>query len=929
MRGPLLCAVVGFCLVVLASGHSLAAEQTPFYLTLDPPPAPELSTAQSLAAFQLAPGFAIELVVAEPLVEDPVAMTWDEAGRLYVVEMRGYMPDAYGNGEREPIGVVARLTDSTGDGRLDKREVLLDKLVLPRALAIVNEGLLIGEPPQLWLCPTSTGRSQDIDCRAKRNLGSYGDQPGSAEHAENGLLLGLDNWLYSAKSNRRLRLSDGELIEEPTLFRGQWGISQDDLGRLYYNTNSNLLTSDAFDAQQVVAGGNQSAPGLGQVLGRNDVLHAARINPGVNRAYVPGVLREDGRLNRPTSASGNAVYRGDQFGPAHKGQVFIAEPAANAIAQLALSRDGLKVSSEHLLYASDAWGKVEFLASTDERFRPVDVKVGPDGALYVVDMYRGIIQDHVFLSDQLRAQALERKLDRSNGKGRIWRIAKNTSTPVLPSLPKLNVDYGESDSESLVAMLGHANGWHRDTAQRLLLARSDRRLKRQLVRAVKSGETWQAVHAIWTLAGRDELNRSAVLAASSRDLQPVQLAAARAGHLKLKRTDLIALLGKVTDSSIRQQLLFGLASHNEHPEVLSYLTQTLITNGQDAYIPAAIKAAALGQELSLLRALSEPGQWSQQREHQTKFVELLVAQGFRNRPDSASELLDFVQSEPSTWLQIAVLDGIYRVSRADGFRRATLKQPHPIFAIDEDTLWPAVGRARRAITWPEDTLAVNAKPLSPMQQQAMRKGQQYFVARCATCHGADGLGIVGLAPPLADSLWVTGSSERLARIILHGLQGPIEVAGSTWNGVMPGHAAVAEFDDEVASGLMTYLHRAWGHTERAIEPLFVAQIRQQTADRRSLWTASELLELDTNTHYRRYEGRYGRPGFALEFFYNGQGLEVKSGIFNGPMVEQKEDHFLFEPRALGIEFVLSDDGKVVGARMQTSDGEVQMPRMES
>jgi hypothetical protein len=136
-------------LLAIAPGSLLASE--PFYKTLDTPPAPELTPEEALAGFSLASNFEIELVAAEPLVEDPVAITWDEDGLMYVVEMRGYMPDAYGNGKDEPVGVVAQLEDLDGDGSYDERVVLLDGLVLPRALAVVNQGLLVGEPPNLWL----------------------------------------------------------------------------------------------------------------------------------------------------------------------------------------------------------------------------------------------------------------------------------------------------------------------------------------------------------------------------------------------------------------------------------------------------------------------------------------------------------------------------------------------------------------------------------------------------------------------------------------------------------------------------------------------------------------------------------------------------------------------------------------------------------
>ena len=225
--------IIALLLGLLACGQAQPAEQSVSpHKAFDTPPAPVLTPAEALDSFSIAPGFAIEPVAAEPLVEDPVAIAWDEAGNLYVAEMRGFMPDAYGTGQTAAVGAVVRLADLDGDGVYDRREVLADKLVLPRAVAIVNEGLLFAEPPNLWLCPNTDGRAATIRCDDRVSLGAYGDQPGSVEHAENGLLMGLDNWLYSAKSARRLRIDQGRLVSEPTLFRGQWGISKDNAGRL-------------------------------------------------------------------------------------------------------------------------------------------------------------------------------------------------------------------------------------------------------------------------------------------------------------------------------------------------------------------------------------------------------------------------------------------------------------------------------------------------------------------------------------------------------------------------------------------------------------------------------------------------------------------------------------------------------------------------
>jgi len=126
--------------------------------------------------------------------------------------------------------------------------------------------------------------------------------------------------------------------------------------------------------------------------------------------------------------------------------------------------------------------------------------------------------------------------------------------------------------------------------------------------------------------------------------------------------------------------------------------------------------------------------------------------------------------------------------------------------------------------------------------------------------------------------------------------------------------------------LLTYLHRAWGHSGRAIEPAFIQQIRQETTDRVSLWTAAELADLDINTHYRRYAGTYGGGPFTLKFSYDGRNLMVQSVFFNGLMREDKEDHFSFEPRDFKVEFVWGDDGKVNAVRVAMQGG-IELPRI--
>ena len=911
------------CSVTTALGQEGNSDELPLYLGLDTPPAPELSPEEALQAFATAPGFSVELAAAEPLVEDPVAIAWDEFGNLYIAQMRGFMPDLYGTNQTNPVGMVVRLLDEDADGVYDLREVLLDKLVLPRAVAIVNEGLLIAEPPNLWLCPNSDGSARSIDCEQKILLGEYGNQPGSVEHAENGLVAGLDNWLYSAKSGRRLRLRDRVLESEPTLFRGQWGISKDNAGRLYYNSNSILLLADAYDAQQVVKAGMKQAPGLSERISAGVQLHAIRVNTGVNRAYVPGVLREDGRLAGPTSASGMAVYRGDQFGSEFGEDVFVAEPAANVVAQLRLHRQGLEIGTEHLVYADQKWRQREFLASTDERFRPVDVKVGPDGALYVVDLYRGVIQDHVFITEELRAQARARGLDRPLGKGRIWRVWANERprNPVKPTL---------TSTEEQFERLGHRNGWQRDTAQRLLIGAQSDGLDQVLIGKTRGANGLAAVHALWVLKGRGVLARETVLEALRHADSRVRLAALEAGAPMLSAEELLGLAKTTMEAAFAQHLTLSMAAHNSRSDVVDYLVSRLIQDPQDALTRTSVQVATLGHEMEFMRRLLDQGHWNADLEEATRFFESLAGQGFRSASASGGVWLDLIseQSDVQGWVKRSLLLGLFKVTWDEDFERTLLAEPHPIFASEDETLWPAISLARRAFTWPGDELSARAKPLTLSQAANRELGAAYYASRCATCHGESGSGIPSLGPPLTGSPRVAGPAEVLARIVLHGMQGPLQASGVDWNAIMPGHDVMPDLSDEVAAGLVTFLRRSWGHAQRAVDAPFIAQVRAETSSRLQPWTLAELEEIPTNLHYSMYEGRFGAGGLVLEFDHQGRSLEIRSGVFNGTLQEQSEDHFLFAARQLNLEFVLDDHGEVTGVRMQTPEGGLQLQRLQ-
>jgi len=204
------------------------------------PPAPALEPVDALKTFRLAPGYRIELVAAEPMVQSPIFFEFDPDGRIWVVEYQGYMRDLQGRGEGDPICRVVVLEDTNADGRADSSTVFLDGLVMPRSLSFVDGGVLVAEPPNLWLCRDTNG---DLRCDEKVRVGTYGTA-GNPQHAANGLRYGIDNWLHSADMPLRHRFASGRLTEQPTIHRGQFGVTFDDLAIREANGSTVISVDD-------------------------------------------------------------------------------------------------------------------------------------------------------------------------------------------------------------------------------------------------------------------------------------------------------------------------------------------------------------------------------------------------------------------------------------------------------------------------------------------------------------------------------------------------------------------------------------------------------------------------------------------------------------------------------------------------------------
>ena len=878
------------------------------------PPAPILSPEQERQALFPPKGFRIELVAAEPLVAEPVAIDWDDQGRLYVVEMRGYMRDLEGTDEEEPSGRIVVLEDTDQDGRMDTSRVYLDNLVMPRAVRVLPQGVLIGTPGDLWLCrdPENTGT-----CAIRERLGDYAMVGHNPEHQENGLLPGIDGWIYNAKSRRRLRMTSDGLDVELTPDRGQWGIAQDDEGRLYYNHNSGFLYADSipgsYAMRQPATAASWAKPGINLPLTDGEEVHGIRVAPGLNRAYLRGTLRPDGRQKGPTGVSGVAIQRGHQFGPAFKGDAFVPESAGNLVTHFAIRTDGNAMRATHQLYPDEEFGQREFLVSTHERFRPVDAEIGPDGALYIVDMYRGIVQHEEMVSDYLHQYILDQGLEDSGSMGRIWRVVREDQ-PIDYAPPALVT------TEDLLAALDHPNGWARDRAQRQLVYRKDAGSIARL-RELKNFSINGRIHALWSLSLMDSLDQDTFTLALEDEEPSVRLTALRAFEPMLAGSD-SAIRKRIesmqNDPDARVQLQATLTLGSLPPESRPLAGMLASAQSSDPLVKHAVLSGLDGLELAALESLLDESRTAGPDEARDQLLAEVATAAFtaiRAQPEPTEEttgLLDQIAATQNPTIRAALVRGIAEAQRLPGARRIALPEAHPLFQDENEDIRPI----RAHFTWPGDPRPGGARPLTADEAQRFRAGRDLYANVCAACHGPSGRGIRGQAPALVATPWVRDSDDWLIRIVLGGLTGPVQVHGETWNLNMPGHQDLSDGD---IAAILTFLRRSFGHGEEPVSPQTVARIRATTAGRQGPWTVADLLTLEIDHRYDRYHGTFGVPVIPMKLEVGRSGTQLSLGMANGPttVLQEMNDGTFQTIGAVGLALEFVNDPENPEAPIET------------
>jgi mono/diheme cytochrome c family protein/glucose/arabinose dehydrogenase len=875
--------VVAAAVSVAAFQHSQVNRPWPPGVQKMPPESPPLAAGEALKTFFMPPGYRIELVAAEPLVQEPVAMDWDTSGRLWVVEMPGFMANLTGSNEHDPIGRVVVLEDTDADGQMDKRTVFADQMVLARSIKVLEHGVLIAEPPNIWLMSDTDG-----DLKAdQRTLVSdqFGTRDADPQNNANGFLWALDNRMYTAgTADIHLRLKGDRIETAQTLQRGEWGVTADDAGRVYRNTNESAVHVDLVPTHYYARNPNlvRTRGSYERLANGNEdlnVIWPVRPNPGTNRAYQTGIDRPDGTLLKFTSVCAPTIYRGDRLPADLYGNVFVAEPAANLVSRLVLEDDGSGLT------ARKAYPRGEFLASTDERFRPVYLSSAPDGTLYIADLYRGIIEHRISITEYLRDQILERRLDRGTGYGRIYRVMHETTTR------DTTVPLRNATTADLVKALSHPNGWWRDTAHRLLVERHDTSVVPALAALASATGDWKIrLHALWTLDGLDAIDPALVTAALA-DTQPeIRSSAIRLAERWLGQPGhpIAADLARRVDDShwwIREQLAAsaGMLPPGPREELLEKLLQRA---ADDPVVVDAALSGLRGSEVAMLDRLRALPSATPQIE---AAVTMLAATVVRSGEDAAVQRVLATTAEASTgdWQRGAILRGVEvallgapapgNTGRRGPAPSTSSSGPLPCptcpggrggpggsYAFPRPADWPsgparpgadlrlnaepraftafAAGKDPQApraaavvarIVWPGKPGAVVVAPLTPAEAARFAEGRDLYKSICQGCHQPDGRGQERIAPSLVGSPLALAPPDIPARVLLHGKEGPI--------GLMPPVGATLK--DEQIAAVLTYVRREWGQSGSPVDAAAVKRVRDANADRTRPWRHEELIKM--------------------------------------------------------------------------------------
>ncbi|MCM8526271.1 MAG: discoidin domain-containing protein, partial [Lentisphaeraceae bacterium] len=444
-----------------------------------------LGESDALKKFEIQDGYQIELAAGDDMLKEPVMVAWDGNGVMYVAQMETYMQDAIMTGEKDPVCSVLRLEDTNWDGVIDKRTVFAKGLILPRKLICLDGTVIIGETDTKDLYAYKDTDNDGV-ADTKTRVYEGGPQGGNMEHQPQGYIWNIDNTINGTNSPRFV-YKDGKISEgeKNAGFGGQWGITQNETGQIFTGSAGDEKASKNFQQPHIY--GSMAIEGE-----KSEKFYEVwPIDNVPDSQGGPNRVRDNNTLNHFTAVAGAEVYRGGIF-PELQNELFLAEPVGRLIRRCKIENKG----GMRILH--NAYPGSEFIRSSDPNFRPVNLNTGPDGSLYIVDMYRGIIQQGVFARPGGYLYRINSVygMDKNIGRGRIYRVTKKDRK----TFPRPNM-LNESSTE-LLRHLEHKNGWWRITAQKLIVIRQEKSVIPALEKMLlTSTKPLARLHALWTLDG--------------------------------------------------------------------------------------------------------------------------------------------------------------------------------------------------------------------------------------------------------------------------------------------------------------------------------------------------------------------------------------------------------------------------------------------
>jgi putative membrane-bound dehydrogenase-like protein len=613
------------------------------------PPTPPKDT---LKTFKLAPGFKLQLVASEPMIRSPVAVDFDEDGRMYVAEFPEY--NQHGNPKFNERGAIKVLEDTDGDGIYDKVSTLAE-LDSPVALACWDGGVFVGAVPHIFYLKDTKGAGK-ADVKKIIYTGFSRDKAG--EGMLNSIRWGLDNRFHlstsaaggnvkrpGAKDAKVFNVRGQTFLFDPRSLRvelisgsAQHGMSMDDWGRMFTCSNSNPGQMLMYDGRYLLKNPYVQAPTpLINLYGPVQAKYLKRISPNEPwrtvrtrlrlKKVVPGPIETGEVSGHFTGTTGITVYRGDAFPPEYRGTLFVGEVSNNLVYHSRLVEAGLTASARRF---EDG---IEFLASTDNWFRPAQFANAPDGTLYVIDHYREIIETIESIPPVILKHL---HIDSGVNHGRIYRIVPDGQK--RRAVPRLS----KATTGELVKLLAHPNGWHRDTAARLIYQRQDTSAVGPLERLAKESKSpLGRVHALYALDGLGSLASRHVVSAFEDKEPRVREHALRLAERFSTEFAIRAAVQKMSedpDSRVRFQLAFTLGRFDGEDATRS-LVQLAQKDGGNSWTRFAILASAHGRRGVLVRHFASDKVWRQGAVGKQILNTLAMQIGAANQANELADLL--------------------------------------------------------------------------------------------------------------------------------------------------------------------------------------------------------------------------------------------------------------------------------------------------